>query len=107
DILGMICDTCPVERSIYFDVVAEGVLDRLALEVFVGVSRTGDAIPTQPSIQRPTGMNMRFAEVGVALGVRLGEDRCALQRRCESAENPDRRQCRASSHNLSSTYAGG
>jgi hypothetical protein len=45
DVLGVVRDARPVERRLELDLEARWVLDRLALEVLVGVPRIGDALP--------------------------------------------------------------
>src|SRR5262245_65562083 len=53
------------------------MLDRLALEVLVRVAGIGDAVPEEPRVERPTRVDVGFAEVGVAERVLLlGQCRC-------------------------------
>ena len=49
DVLGVVGDARPVERRVDLDVVAQRMLDRLALEVLVGVAGIGDAVPDEPA----------------------------------------------------------
>ena len=70
-VLRVVGHTHEIHRCVDRDVVAERVLDGLALGVLESVIRTGDAVAEQPGIHRPTGMNVRFAEVSVAVGVFL------------------------------------
>ena len=40
----MVSDASQIQRSVDLDLITERVFDRLALKIFVGVSRTGNAI---------------------------------------------------------------
>ena len=44
-VFGVIGDARPVERRVDLDVVTQRMLDRLALEILVGVAGVGDAVP--------------------------------------------------------------
>lgn len=61
------------------------VPDGLTLRVLVGLVRAGEAVAHQPGIDRPTGVDVRFAEAGVAIGVVLnplrGPEGCDWRRR--------------------------
>ncbi len=81
DVLGVVGDARPIERRVDLDLVAQRVLDGLALEVLVGVARIGEAVPDEPGIERPARVDVRLAEIGLAVGVlRLGEGRGRGQR---------------------------
>ena len=73
-VFGVIGDARPVERRVDLDVVAERMLDRLALEVLVGVGRGGMDVADGERVERPARVDVGFAEVGVALriGLRCG-----------------------------------
>ena len=73
DIFGVIGDAGEIERRIDLDVVAERMLDRLALEILVGIAGIGHPIAEQPGIERPAGVNVGLAEIRVAKRVALGE----------------------------------
>ena len=49
------------------------MLDGLPLRVLDSLVRTGDAVAENPRIQRPTGVDVLFAEVGVAVRVFFDE----------------------------------
>jgi hypothetical protein len=87
DIFRVIGDAGKIERRLDLDVVAERMLDRLALEIFVGIAGIGDPIAHHPGVERPAGVNMRLAEIRVAL-------RSALSRRVryEGGERRDAQQ---------------
>src|SRR5207244_7136865 len=68
-------DARPVERRVDLHVVAERMLDRLALEVLVRVAGIGEDVPDGERVERPARVDVRLAEVGVALGVRRGQSR--------------------------------
>ena len=70
-VLGMVGDARPIERRIDLDVVAQRMLDRLALEVLVGVAGSGEEVPDGERVERPARVDVGLAEVGVAIGVRL------------------------------------
>ena len=84
DVLRVVGHAHEVERGVDLDVEAHRVLDGLALRVLVGVGRAGDAVAHHPGIDRPAGVKVRLAEVGVALRVRLRRSgRCRSRlRRC-------------------------
>ena len=84
----MISNTRPVKRSVYLYFITKGVLNRLAFEVFVGISGTCESIPTQPSIQRPASVDVGFAEVGIALWVRLGATLNGSSRSTRASRQP-------------------
>jgi hypothetical protein len=69
----MVRDTCKIERSNNLNVVAERMLDWLALEIFIGIARTCDPVAEGPGVKRPAGVNVRLAEIGIAERVALGE----------------------------------
>ena len=75
DVLGVVGDARPVERRDDLDLVPCRVLDGFALEVLVGVSGIGDAVPEQPGVERPARVDVGLAEVGVALRVPLRQGR--------------------------------
>ena len=75
DILRVIGHAHEVERRVDLDVEAHRVLDGLALGVLVGVGRAGDAVAHHPGVDRPAGVNVRLAEVRVALRVGLRRGR--------------------------------
>ena len=74
-VLGVVGDARPVERRVDLHVVAERMLDRLALEVLVRVAGSGEDVPERERVERPARVHVRLAEVGVALGVRRGQRR--------------------------------
>ena len=45
------------------------MLDGLALSILEGVVGSGEAVAHEPGIHRPTGVDVFFAEVGVAVGI--------------------------------------
>jgi len=55
-------DARPVERRVDLDLVAQRMLDRLALEVLVRVAGIGDAVPEEPRVERPTRVDVGFTE---------------------------------------------
>ena len=65
----MIGHASPVEWRIDLHLVTEGMLDRLTLEVLVGVAGSREDVPDGKRVQRPACMDVRLAEVGVALGI--------------------------------------
>src|SRR5580765_8214509 len=67
----MICHTHEVERRVDLDVVAQRMLDGLALRVLVRIARPGYAVAEYPRVHRPARVDMRFAEVRVPIGIRL------------------------------------
>ncbi len=69
-VLGVVGDARPVERRVDLHLVAEGMLDRLALEVLVRVAGRGEDVPDGERVERPARVDVRFAEVGVALRAR-------------------------------------
>jgi hypothetical protein len=60
-----------VQRSIDLDVVAERVLDALALEILVGITWVGDTIAEGPGVKRITGVDVGFAEISFAQRIAL------------------------------------
>jgi len=89
DVFRVVGDARKVERRVDLHLVTEWVLDGLALEILVGVRRIGQAITEQPSVERPACVDVRFTEVGVAIGV-------FLLRKCRCGQRRQR-QCRAQS----------
>ncbi len=71
DILRVIGHAHEVERRVDPDVEAHRVLDGFALGVLVGVARAGDAVAHHPGVDRPAGVEVRLAEVRIALEVGL------------------------------------
>jgi hypothetical protein len=65
----VIGDASPVERSVDLDVEAQRMLDRLAPEVLVGVARIGDGVPDAERVERPAGVDVGLAEIGLAIGI--------------------------------------
>src|SRR5262245_61205575 len=57
------------------------MLDRLALEVLVRVAWIGEVVPEEPRVERPTRVDVGFAEVGVA-------ERVLLLGQCRSRSEP-------------------
>ena len=78
-VLGMIRHARPVERRIDLDVVAQRMLDRLALEVLVGVGRRGGEVADRERVERPAGMDVCLAEVRVAVRILLRNGRAERQ----------------------------
>ena len=79
DIFGMVGHPHPVQRLLDLDVVAERMLDRLALAIFQRGVRTGHVVAEQPGVDGPARMDVLFAEIGIAV---LGLSRCHSQKRC-------------------------
>ncbi len=73
DVLRVIRHTHPVERLLDLHLVAERMLERLALGVFVGVFRRGLRIAEDEGVERPARVQMGLAVVGFALGVGRGK----------------------------------
>jgi hypothetical protein len=73
DVFGMVGDAGEIERRVDLDVVAARRLDRLALEILVGVARTGESGAGDPGVERVAGVNVCLAEIRVAKGVALSE----------------------------------
>lgn len=71
DIFRMIGHAHEIERRINFDVKAHRMLDGLALGVLQSVVRAGDAVSHDPRVDRPASVNVRLAEIGVALRIAL------------------------------------
>ena len=71
DILRVIGHAHEIERRINFDVVAQRVLDGLALSVLQGVVGAGGAVAHDPRVDRPAGVNVGFAEICVTLRIAL------------------------------------
>src|SRR5262245_40366732 len=92
----MVGDTGKIERGIDLDVVAERVLDRLALEILVGIARTGNPVAEGPGIERPAGVNVRLTKIRVAKGIALRR-----RRRCEAQQKRG-----AACHNRRSIHLG-
>ena len=78
-VLGVVGDARPVERRVDLDVVAQRMLDRLALEVLVGVGRSGREVADGQRVERPARVHVRLAEVGVAVGIPLPVSRAERQ----------------------------
>ena len=77
DILRVVGHTHEVHRRLDLDVEAQRMLDGLALGILEGLIGPGEAVAHDPGVHRPTGVNVGLAEVGVAIGIRLGECRMA------------------------------
>ena len=76
----MVGDAGKIEWGVDFDVVTERMFDRFALEIFVGIIGTGNSVAEGLGIKRPAGVNVGFAEIGVAKGIALGRRwRCEAQ----------------------------
>ena len=75
DILRVVGHPHEIQRRLDLDVVAERMLDYLALRILEGLIGPGDAVAHDPCVHRPTGVDVGLAEVGVALGIRLAERR--------------------------------
>src|SRR5690606_18329079 len=73
DIFRVVGHPHPVERRLDLDVVAEGVLDWLALGIGEGIGRTGHGVAEDVGVERPACVDVRLAEEGVAVGVALGQ----------------------------------
>ena len=71
NVFGVIGYSHKVHWGLDFDVIAHGVLDDLPLRVLEGIVGPGDAVTHDPGIQRPTGVDVLFPEVGIAVGVFL------------------------------------
>ena len=71
DILRVVGHAHEVHRRVDLDVEAHRVLDGLALGVLQSVRRAGDAVAHHPRVDRPAGVDVLLAEVGVALRIRL------------------------------------
>jgi hypothetical protein len=74
-------DARPVERRVDLDLEAQRMFDRLTLEVLVRVARIGEVVPEEPRVERPTGVDVGFTEVGVA-------ERVLLLGQCRSRSEP-------------------
>ena len=92
DVFGVVGHARPVERRVDLDLVPERVLDRLALEVLVRVTRIGEAVAEQPGVERPAGVDVGLAEVGVSLGVPLGAGLGRRRRSREARQSDSHRQ---------------
>ena len=100
-VFGVVGDARPVERRVDLHVVAEGMLDRLALEVLVRVAGSREDVPDGERVERPARVHVRLAEVGVALGVRRGQGR----KRDETGPPCSERHCpKAHSHPLTPRF---
>ncbi len=94
-VFGVVGDAGPVERRVDLDVVAQRMLDRLALEVFVGVGRRRHDVSKAERVERPACVDVRLAEVGVPVGVGLrGGCRCGGSSLSKDRPGPVRRVAR-------------
>ena len=71
DVLRVVSHAHEVHRRVDLDVETHRVLDGLALGVLQRVRRAGDAVPHHPRVDRPAGVDVLLAEVGVAVGIGL------------------------------------
>jgi hypothetical protein len=61
DVLGMIGDAGEIQRGVDLDFIAERMLDRLALEILVGVAGVSYPVADEPGVERPTGVNVALS----------------------------------------------
>ena len=79
-VFGVVRDARAVERRVDLDVVPERMLDRLALEVLVRIARSRSGCSRWQRVERPARVDVRLAEVGVAVRIGLGEGRRGPQK---------------------------
>ena len=72
-VFRVIGHTRPVEGRVNLHLVAEGMLDRRAFEILIGIAGSRQDVSDGERVQRPAGVHVRLAEVRVALGIRRGK----------------------------------
>ena len=71
-IFRVVSNTHEVHGCFDLDVVAQRMLDGLALRILQSIVRSSEAVAHQPGVYRPTSVDVFIAEVGVAIGIGLG-----------------------------------